>query len=494
VRADSRAYAQATVALAFVLTVATPPAHALEPLVAEFQAKTYTTYDQDSPAVSPLANGQFVVVWESGSGATNGDGDESGVFAQRFATNGARVSSEFQINVYTSGRQEDPSVAARVDGSFIVVWDSALQDGSGEGVFARRYTAAGEPESGEFRVNSYTTNFQTYPAIAAVGDGFVVVWESFGQDGSHGGIFGQFLGAAGDAVGTEFRINTYTTDFQRFPSVAGNANGEFVVVWESEPQQGGVGQDGSDAGIFGQRYAADGSPEGAEFQLNSYTTDRQTLPDVVVADDGSFLVVWEGRMPLSTVGADEVSLRRYDADGAPIGTEGVVNTYRTAFEEDVSIARSGSGFLVTWETEAGGSIGDDSSGESVVARELSAEGVPVGAETQVNTYTTGDQSDPVVASAGSSFVVAWRSSMQDGSDAGVFGQLMGRALVCGDATGDGKKTASDALQALRTAIGTGNCFECVCDVNGSGGINTTDALILLHVGVGQSITLTCPPC
>ncbi len=35
------------------------------------------------------------------------------------------------------------------------------------------------------------------------------------------------------AVSDEFQVNSYMTDYQLYPSVAMNANGDFVVGWES---------------------------------------------------------------------------------------------------------------------------------------------------------------------------------------------------------------------------------------------------------------------
>ena len=53
----------------------------------------------------------------------------------------------------------------------------------------------GSPLGPEFRVNSYTTNTQNYPSVAAVpSGGFVVVWQSAYQDGSNYGVFGQRYG------------------------------------------------------------------------------------------------------------------------------------------------------------------------------------------------------------------------------------------------------------------------------------------------------------
>ena len=45
---------------------------------------------------------------------------------------------------------------------------------------------------------------------ALAGGGFVVTWTSDGQDGSGYGIYGQRYAADGTAVGSEFRVNTFT--------------------------------------------------------------------------------------------------------------------------------------------------------------------------------------------------------------------------------------------------------------------------------------------
>lgn len=66
--------------------------------------------------------------------------------------------------------------------------------------------------------------------------------------------------------------------------------------------------------------------------------------------------------------------------------------------------------------------------------------------------------------------------------------------VCGDANGDGEILASDALLALRTAVGTGSCEACLCDVNSSGEILASDAQAILRAAVGQAVVLSCPPC
>ena len=62
-------------------------------------------------------------------------------------------------------RQRLPSVASDSSGNVIVVWHSPTQDGSSLGVFGQRYDNAGASLGSNFRVNSYTTNAQISPSL-----------------------------------------------------------------------------------------------------------------------------------------------------------------------------------------------------------------------------------------------------------------------------------------------------------------------------------------
>src|SRR5262245_16138651 len=73
-------------------------------------------------------------------------------------------------------------------------------------------------------------------------------------------------------VGTEFRANGYTQGQQSYQAVAMDRDGDFVVVWQS------YGQDGDGAGVFGQRFNAAGVPQAVEFQVNAYTPAGEGLP------------------------------------------------------------------------------------------------------------------------------------------------------------------------------------------------------------------------
>jgi hypothetical protein len=248
----------------------------------EFQVNTYTTSSQIGPVIAASANGTFVVVWR-GYGQ---DGSYSGVFGQRLSGSGVLLGSEFRVNTYTPRKQHFPSVALDSRGAFVVAWESETQDGSDYGVFARRYDSSGNPQGPEFQVNSYTTDRQGLPSVASAADGsFVVTWTSNWQD-PVAGIFAQRFDAAGARLGTEFRVNSYTSDNQALQQVAADANGNFTVVWQS------YAQDGSNWSVFGQRYDRLGNARGTEFRLNTYTTGPQEVARIASDASGNLLATW----------------------------------------------------------------------------------------------------------------------------------------------------------------------------------------------------------
>jgi hypothetical protein len=149
-------------------------------------------------------------------------------------------------------------VASDASGNAIVAWESYGEDGANYGVFGQRYDNAGNPIGGEFQINTYTSGNQSRPEVASDPNGnFVVTWESYnGQDGEDSGVFGQQFDSVGQRIGSEFQVNTYTTKDQSDPFVASDASGNFVVVWYSQSQEGGQGS----GGIFGQRFRNQANP------------------------------------------------------------------------------------------------------------------------------------------------------------------------------------------------------------------------------------------
>jgi hypothetical protein len=152
-----------------------------------------------------------------------------------------------------------PAVAADGAGNFVVVWEDKAADGSDYGIFGRRFDSAGVAQGGQFPVNSFTPSGQRNPAVAASDAGeFLVTWHSYGQDGSLDGVFGQRYDPAGSKAAGEFQINSYTPERQMLSAVAADEGGRFIVAWRSWLQDGGT------YGVYGRRVASLAFADGFE--------------------------------------------------------------------------------------------------------------------------------------------------------------------------------------------------------------------------------------
>jgi hypothetical protein len=304
----------------------------------EFRVNSYTTSVQALPSVASDASGNFVVVWQSGF---------RGISAQRYDSGGAAVGGEFRVDSYPTGTKQAPAVASDASGNFVVAWTDRGQDGDQGGIFGQRFNSGGVPQGSEFQINSYTTSDQLGPTVASdAGGNFVVAWlGAIDQDGEGWGIFGQRYDSGGVAQGSEFRVNSFTSGTQFDPSVASDANGNFVVVWHSY-------QDGYRFGIYGQRYDSAGAAQGTEFRINSYTAFDQVTPAVAFDAGGNFVVVWESvYQDGSSFG---LFGQRFDSAGLPQGTEFRVNSYTPGYQRFASVAATGTnGFVVAWTSHDG---------------------------------------------------------------------------------------------------------------------------------------------
>ena len=131
----------------------------------ETQVNTTIASDQDKPSIVALADGGFAVAWQS----KDQDGDGKGIFVQRFDATATKVESETQVNTTTADDQDRPSIAALADGGFVVSWESKNQDGDGKGVFSQRFDSSGAKVGSETQANTTTADNQERPALAVGG-------------------------------------------------------------------------------------------------------------------------------------------------------------------------------------------------------------------------------------------------------------------------------------------------------------------------------------
>lgn len=139
------------------------------------------------PSVATDPNGNSVIAWAVGPWPHD-------IVAERFDPNGVPIGKPSIVNTYTEGNQGAPRVAMNRTGQFVIVWESKDQYSISYDVYGQRYNPDGTRLGGEFRLNSYTLDKQWYSDVAMSDSGsFVTVWVSEQQDGSGYGVFGEVV-------------------------------------------------------------------------------------------------------------------------------------------------------------------------------------------------------------------------------------------------------------------------------------------------------------
>ena len=331
------------------------------------------------------------------------------------AVPGDSIGIELDVNTVTSGNQSESSTAMDAEGDFVITWHSD-QDNNTFGVYAQRYNAGGSKSGVEFRVNATSSGTQSNPSVAMDADGnFVITWDS-NQGGNPGNIYAQRYNADGIATSGEFPVNSFALGSQSNPSIAMDAGGDFVIAWNS------FGQDGDDFGIYAQRYNADGSAAGDEFRVNTDTTGPQQAPSIAMNAGGDFVITWESALLTKVNGGDfDIYARRYNASGNPVGVKFQVNTATAGTQSAPSVALDAEGdFVITWHSDV-----LDNGDFDIYARRYNADGSDAGAgvEDLVNTVTTGDQASPSIAmDADGDFVITWHSDVLNNGDFDIYAQ------------------------------------------------------------------------
>jgi len=376
----------------------------------EFRVNTTTSGDQKAPAVAMDADGDFVVVW----GAAN----DAGIFGQRYDKTGQRVGGEFRVsNTVLTGVQRDPAVAMDDDGDFVVVWMDYGRDGNDYGIYAQRFDNLGQALGTDFLVNTNTAGRQDEPAIAMDPNGnFVIAWTNRDNaaDGNGSSIWGQRYFNTGAANGGNVRANSFTFGQQQHTGVAMNAGGEYIIVWQ-DPSGG----DPSWAALEGKRYTATGDvPGAADYLLYNFNegTGIQQTPVVGLSDAGLAAYVYASEVNGDGVGND------FDIFSSRGGPRVQVNTYTAGVQQAPALAMMPDGtYVVVWD-----SFGQDGSQTGVYGRMLGPDGQPLTPEFQINTHTANYQGEQAVAIDNQgNFVVVWSSFEQDGHSSGIYAQRFG---------------------------------------------------------------------
>lgn len=337
--------------------------------------QNFTANDPAGPAIDADDDGATVIVWSD-----ENDGDEHGIFGRGFTPAGTQRFAEIAVNVGTAGIQENPHVAVDADGDFVVVWESDPTGTFQHDIFARGFNADGTQRFAEFQVNTITADRQEHPRLDMMDNGdFIIVWDS-GLDDTIPGTkevhFRRFAADGTPVDGADRVANVWMTGNQRFPDVAYDGAGGFVITWQSGGGGSGIFQDGSVSGIFARVYDETGTPQAVtnlagqcfddttatqEICVNDYKQESQDLPRVARSDAGDFVITWHsdgsngapppGESRTQDISYFSVHAKRFEANGDVKAPSWQVNDYTLSEQAfpDVTVAANGN-FTLTWTT------------------------------------------------------------------------------------------------------------------------------------------------
>jgi hypothetical protein len=376
--------------------------------------------DRGFPDVAVGPNGAAVHVWQA---FTN---DRFDIFFRRFDLSDEPIGDPAPppqlVNTLTFDDQSDPRVAIRADGDFFVVWTSDEPDPTQGGsirnwVRGQLFAADGTPLGSEQLISEIAsgTSGDINATVAALNNGsFVVTWASingFGSDsqpcspGAPPGcltfsVQARQVNSAGSAVGGQFQINDEVDSTQSHPSVVATADGGFVVFWESFSGNDG---DPSSGSIQARRFAADGTPLGGDFQVNTTTPGSQDSPEAAIDDEGRILVVYES----FDSDSNSVRARLFDLELNPMGDDFLVPSFTADANQNVPRVAGGFGyFLVAWSVFGG--VGTDTD-FAVNGRVVRGSDQFDGVQFQVNVFENGSQTFQAIGARGADAVMSWRS-------------------------------------------------------------------------------------
>ncbi len=253
------------------------------PLTDEFLVNTSSeAVAQSTPSIGMNAAGAFVIVWTNHCGM--------GLRARCFAAgrvyheDGSPVGDEFPVAESAQARWPD---VAMEDSGFIVTWirlGDTYNQPYGEYIQLRRFEADGTPAGNAVCITGDLYNRWYGPSIAVGAAGqFAVTWAvgPFPHD-----ICMQTFDSQGSPITESYVISDCLEENQGRPCIATNGKGEYLAIWESQ------GQDGDCYGVFGQCCTGEGELHGGPLALNTCVAGRQWYPDVAMSPDGDYVVVW----------------------------------------------------------------------------------------------------------------------------------------------------------------------------------------------------------
>lgn len=245
----------------------------------ELQVNVTGAASQWRPLIAPRVGGGFLVAW---SGDWDGD-----AFFRVLDENANALTGDVRVSVFDNDAQVDPAIAQAPDGTIFVAFvDFSGHGNVGDGLnlWCRRFDASGNPlDAQELPMLPFANGDQREPRVAADGLGrFVVVYQDAANDGSGNAVMCRRFLANGTPMELPFRVNTTTFSDQLEARVAAAADGSFVVGWTDWST-------GSARSVI-RRFDASAQPVSGEIVVNE-SVGLATRTNLALSPDGKELVV-----------------------------------------------------------------------------------------------------------------------------------------------------------------------------------------------------------
>lgn len=201
--------------------------------------------------------------------------------------------------------------------------------------------------------------------------------------------------------------------------------------------------------ILTQRYNANGAKVGGETRINATLSWEQEDPVITVLANGNYVIAWKAKEAFD---APDVRVQLFNANGTRIGAETRVNTFSSGEQDSPEVAAlKDGGYVVSWS-----SFGQDGSDWGAYLQRYSATGAKVGVEVRINTTTTGAQDGPTVTGlADGGYLAVWEGNGA-GDGSGIFAQrFAANGTKVGGETRINTTTANEQTDAVVTALKNG---------------------------------------
>ena len=237
-----------------------------------------------NPSISMNENGEFAIAWEG-----RGSGDNRGIYAKAYDSDGVAKFTDVRANSTTSGKQENADVSIDANGNFAVSWNDD------DGVYFQRFDDSGNKIGSEFQARSnfwfLFTPYDHYEASIDLSDDGQLAIAYTISGGGNEGVDGRIYDAGNSLVGT-MSGNQSTTGSQTDVSIARGNDGNYVMTWSGQGTQSG--QIDNDSGVFVRTFDSDGDAISSETRINAHTAGIQEFSSVAVFDANHYVVAWSG--------------------------------------------------------------------------------------------------------------------------------------------------------------------------------------------------------